>query len=204
MKVAPQLLEISRQLNARYTANLVPNAGHTHQLSLCDQWSRTYKKYLQLRIYMLQYSMERICAAIGDNRTFRSPFYCKFGAKYSAHHPVYPMWTAVPGIYNVITAPHIQCINIQLNVSALLMDMSRKFHESYTAIWVPNTAHILQFTQCVLWSRTYTKYLQLLIFRPQYSTERICAAIGDMATIQCGLYYKLCAKYSAHPPVYAV
>jgi hypothetical protein len=48
---------------------------------------------------------------------------------------------------------------------------------------VPNTAHILQFTQCVLWSRTYTKYLQLLIVRPQYSAERICAAIGDITTI---------------------
>jgi hypothetical protein len=82
----------------------VPNAGHTLQLSLCEQWSRTYTKYFLLRIYMLQYSMERICAAIGDDRTFRSPLYCKLGGKYSAHHPVYPMWTVVPDIYNVITA----------------------------------------------------------------------------------------------------
>jgi hypothetical protein len=86
---------------------MVPNAAHTHQLSLCEQWSRTYTKYLQLRIYMLQYSMERICAAIGDIRTFRSPLHCKFGGKYSAHHPVYPMWTVVPDIYNVNTVPHI-------------------------------------------------------------------------------------------------
>jgi hypothetical protein len=56
---------------------------------------------------------------------------------------------------------HMQCnyssafpdFSIQLNVSALLMDMSRKFNESYTAIWVPNTAHVLQFTLCGLWSR---------------------------------------------------
>jgi hypothetical protein len=106
LNVSALLLEISLQFNARYTANLVPNAAHTHQLSLCEQWSRTYTKYLQLRICMLQYSMGRICAAIGDNRTFPTPLYCKLGAKYSAHHPV---------------------------------------------------------TLCGLWSRTYTKYLQLLV-----------------------------------------
>jgi hypothetical protein len=34
--------------------------------------------------------------------------YCKLGAKYSAHPPVYAMWTVVPDIYNTFTAPHIQ------------------------------------------------------------------------------------------------
>jgi hypothetical protein len=107
---------------------------------------------------------------------------------------------------------HIQCIyisahsvfSIQLNVSALLLEISRQFNERYTAIMVPNTAHILQFTLCEMWSRPYTKYLQLLIIRPQNSTERICAAIGDISTIQCSLYCKLGAKYSAQPPVYAI
>jgi hypothetical protein len=107
---------------------------------------------------------------------------------------------------------HMQCsyssaysdFNIQLKVSALLMDISRQFNESSTEIWVPNTAHNRQFAQCVLSTRTHTKYVQYRIFRPQYSTERICAATGDMATIQCGLYYKLCAKCSAHPPVFAM
>jgi hypothetical protein len=94
---------------------------------------------------MLQYSMERICAAIGDIRTFRSPLYCKLGAKYSAHHPVYPMWTVVPDIYNVITAR---------------------------------------------------------ISRLQYSAVGNCAVIVDITTIQCALYCKLGAKYSAHPPVF--
>jgi hypothetical protein len=50
----------------------------------------------------------------------------------------------------------------------------------------------------------YTMYLQLQIFRVQYSTKRICAAMGDISTIQCALYCKLCAKYSAHPPDYAI
>jgi hypothetical protein len=94
--------------------------------------------------------------------------------------------------------------SIQLNVSALLMEISRQFNPRYTANLMPHTAHILQFTRCERWSRPYTKYLQLRIFRPQYSTERICAAIGDITTIQCALYCKLGANYSAHPPVYAI
>jgi hypothetical protein len=52
--------------------------------------------------------LNRICGAIGDIPTFRSALHCKFDAKYSAHPPVYAMWTVVPGIYSVITAPHMQ------------------------------------------------------------------------------------------------
>jgi hypothetical protein len=69
---------------------------------------------------------------------------------------------------------------------------------------MPNTAHILQFTLCELWSRPYTKYLQLRIFRPQYSAEGRSPAIGDISAIQCALYCKLWVKYSAYPPVYAM
>jgi hypothetical protein len=104
---------------------------------------------------------------------------------------------------------HIQCIycsaysglNIQLNVSALQLEITRQFNVRYTANLVPNTAKILQFTQCVLWSRTYTRYLQLLIVRPQYSTESDCAAVGDMPIFGCALYCKYGAIYNAHPPV---
>jgi hypothetical protein len=170
------------------------------------------------------------------------------------------MWTVVPSIYKVLTAPHIyasifscrqltcywcyldnsmrlilhswcqiqrtssslryvtcgpgnmQCnysyvysgFNVQVNVSALLLETSRQFNERYTANLVPNTAHILQFTLCELWSRPYTMKWQHHIFSLQYSTERIRAAIGNISTIQCSLYCKLGAKYSAHPPVYAM
>jgi hypothetical protein len=107
---------------------------------------------------------------------------------------------------------HIQCdysstysvFNIQLNVSALLSEISRQLNALHTANVVPNIAHILQFTLCQLWSRTYTMYLLLHIFRLQYSTERICADVGDMSTIQCALYCKHDAKCSAHTPVYAI
>jgi hypothetical protein len=69
---------------------------------------------------------------------------------------------------------HLQCIcssgcsgfNIKLNVSALLVDTCRHFGARYTANLLPNTAHILQFMLCDLWSRPYTKYLQLRIFSP--------------------------------------
>jgi hypothetical protein len=65
-------------------------------------------------------------------------------------------------LYYVDCGPgHIQCsyssaytgFNIQLNVSALLLEISRQFNERYTANMVPNTAHILKFTLCELWSR---------------------------------------------------
>jgi hypothetical protein len=94
--------------------------------------------------------------------------------------------------------------NIHLHVSALLFEIPRQFNARDTANIEPNTAHILQFTLSELWSRTYTMHLQLRILRLQHSSERNCAAIGDITTIQCALYCKLGAKYSAHPPVYAM
>jgi hypothetical protein len=136
--------------------------------------------------------------------TFRCALYCKLGAKYSARHPVYPMWTVVPVIYNAFTAPYIQCFNIQLNVSALQFQISRQFNVRYTANLVPNTAHILQFTLCELWSRPYTMHFHLHIFRLQYSMERIFSAIGYNRTFRSPLSCKLGAKYSAHHPFYAM
>jgi hypothetical protein len=102
--VSALLLEIIGHFGARYTANLEANIAHIIRFTLCGLWSRTYTMDFQLHIFRLQFSMERIYAAIQDNRTLQCPLYCKFGAKYSEHHPVYPMWTVVPDIYNVITA----------------------------------------------------------------------------------------------------
>jgi hypothetical protein len=56
--------------------------------------------------------------------------------------------------------------NIHLNVSAMLLHISRQFNARYTANLLPNTVHILQFMLCEMWSRPYPKYLQLRIFRP--------------------------------------
>jgi hypothetical protein len=109
-------------------------------------------------------------------------------------------------------AARIQCIyssaysilNIRLNVSALLLEVCRYFHACYTANFVPNTEPSLRCALCELWSRTYTMHLQLHLFRLQYSFERICPAIAHITTIQCALYCKLVAKYSAHPPICAI
>jgi hypothetical protein len=42
--------------------------------------------------------------------TIQCSLYCNLGAKYSAHPPVYAMWTVVPAICNVVTALHIQAL----------------------------------------------------------------------------------------------
>jgi hypothetical protein len=87
--------------------------------------------------------------------------------------------------------------NIQLNISPTLLEIHRQFNVRYTANMMPNAAHILQLTRPELWSRTYKMNLQLHIFRLQYSTDCICAAVGDITTIQCALNCKLCAN-AAH------
>jgi hypothetical protein len=108
-----------------------------------------------------------------------------------------------PGhIQNTYSSAYLR-FNIQMKVAPMLLEVSRQFNARYTAFLVPNTEHIVQFTLCELWSGTYTKCLQLLIFMPQYSAVGICAAIVDITTTQCALYFKLSAKCSAHPPVYA-
>jgi hypothetical protein len=110
LNVSALLLYISRQFNARYTANFVPNTEPILPFALCEQWTRTYTMHLQLRIFRLQCSPERICAAIGNITTIQCALYCKFVAKYKAHPPVYALWTVVPTIYRVLTAPHIQAL----------------------------------------------------------------------------------------------
>jgi hypothetical protein len=87
---------------------MVPNTAHILQLTLSELWSRTYTMYLQLHIFRIQYSTERICAAIADISTIQCALYCKHGAKYSVQPPVYAIWTVVPDIYNLNTVPHIQ------------------------------------------------------------------------------------------------
>jgi hypothetical protein len=212
LNISALQLEIIGRVDARYTANLVANTARILRFTLCVLWSRTYTMHLQLHIFRLQYSFERICAAIGDISTIHCALHCKLGAKYSAHPPVYAVCTVVPYIYKIFTAPHIQATkfswpylrcnwrylynsmrvivqtcsqiqrtssrlyyvhcgpghiqyiysssysghNIQLKVSALLLEISQKFNERYSANFVPNTAHIIQFTLWELWSRTYT------------------------------------------------
>jgi hypothetical protein len=94
--------------------------------------------------------------------------------------------------------------NIQLNVSALLLDASRQFNARHTTNLMPNIAHILGFALCELWSGPLTIKLQLRLLMLHYWADRIFAAIGDISTFGCALYCNLDAKYNAHPSVYAM
>jgi hypothetical protein len=219
--VSALLLAIIGHFEASYTANLVPHTAHILQFTLCELWSRPYTRYLHFRIFRLQYSSARICAAIGGITTIQCAPCCKLGAKYRTLPPVNSICTVVPVIYNAFATPyiqtsifscrylhcrrrypvntmrdilqsgcriqrtttslhyvycgpgHIQSVyssaysghNIQLNVSALLLEIWRQFNACRTTKFAPNAAHIPQFTLCELWSRKYTIYLQLFIFR---------------------------------------
>jgi hypothetical protein len=85
-----------------------------------------------------------------------------------------------PGRIQSIYSSAYLDLKVQLKVGPLLLELSRQFNERYTASMVPITAHILQFTLCELWSRTYRMYLQLRIFSLQYSAVGMCAAIVDI------------------------
>jgi hypothetical protein len=71
-----------------------------------------------------------------------------------------------PGHIKYIYSSAHSDFNIHLNVSALLLEISRQFIARYTANLLPHTVHILQFMLCELCSRPYTKYLQHRIFSP--------------------------------------
>jgi hypothetical protein len=64
--------------------------------------------YLQFHIFRLQYSNERIYAAVGDISTIQCSSYSKRCAKYSAYPSDYAMWSVVPAMYSAISALHIQ------------------------------------------------------------------------------------------------
>jgi hypothetical protein len=107
LNVSALLLYISRQFNARYTAFLVLNTEHILQFKLYDLWVRPYTKYLQLRMFMLQYSAAGICGAIVAITSIQCALYCILGSRYRAHRAVYTVWSVVPAIYKVFTAPHV-------------------------------------------------------------------------------------------------
>jgi hypothetical protein len=180
LNVSALLCEISLQLNALHTANVLPNIAHILQFALCQLWSRTYTMYLLLHIFRIQYSTERTCADIGDMSTIQCALYCKHDAKCSAHPPVYAVWTVDPAIYNVITAPHIQssifnwtCLRccwryIDNSMCAILQTWCKcSAHPPVLAIWtvVPdiynlNTALHIQ-SSIINWTylRYYPRYL---------------------------------------------
>jgi hypothetical protein len=158
LNVSALILEIYRQLNVRYTANTVPNTARILRSALSELWSRTYTMYLQLRIFRLQYSTERICAAIVDITIIQCALYCKLRAN-TAHilqFTLCELWSRPYTRYL-----HFRIFRLQYSnegSSPAIGDIST-IQARYTAKLVPNTAPVLQFTPCELWSRPYTKYL---------------------------------------------
>jgi hypothetical protein len=107
----------------------------------------------------------------------------------------------VPDIYNLLTAPHIQD-------SIFSWMFLRRYwwyiNNSMCVMLQTWCQHSAQPPDFAMWSvvSRYTMQLQYRIIRLQYSTERICATIGDISTIQRALYCKYGAKYSTHRSVY--
>jgi hypothetical protein len=106
--------------------------------------------YLQLRIYMLQYSTERISAAIGYiSRQFNARYTVNLvpNTAHVLQFTLCELWSRdIQWNYSSAYAG----FNIQLNVSVLLLEIYRKFNACYTASLVPNTAHIVNFKPCEL------------------------------------------------------
>jgi hypothetical protein len=155
LNVTELLFEISRQFNARYNANLLPNTAHVLQFTVCELRSRDIQcnyssAYSGFNIQM------NVSALILE-------IYRQFNVGYTA--TLVPIQRTTSSLRSVNCGPgHIHCkyssaysgFNIQLNVSAWILEISGQFNACNTASLVPNTAHILPITLCKLWSRPYT------------------------------------------------
>jgi hypothetical protein len=135
---------------------------------------------------------------------FGCSLYCQFGTIYSALPPVYAMQTAVPDIYNVITARHILASIFNWMYQSCYWRHSDTSMRVVLQIWsqIQRTSSSLRYVYCgsghirSIYSSAYSVL--------QYSTVGICAAIVDITSIQCALYCKLGAKCRAHPPAFAM
>jgi hypothetical protein len=123
------------------------------------------------------------------------------------------MQTGSTGLRYVNSGPRqIQCnyiscysvFNIQLIVSPLVLLVYRHIDACYAPHLLQNKASIILPSLCQLWSQSNIIYLHFLLFRHQYSNERIPADIGEMSTIQCALYSTFAAIFSINPRDYAM
>jgi hypothetical protein len=152
----------------------VPNTAHNPQFTLCELWSRSYTMHLQLRIFRLQYSTLGICAAIVQITTIQCVLYCKLGARYSAHRPVYAVWNVVPDIYKVFAALYIYAsifswrylrynFRHHMNSMRLYCKLGAKYsaHRPDYAIWTVVPAIYIVFTapdsQAIIFNWTHLR-----------------------------------------------
>jgi hypothetical protein len=124
-------------------------------VTLHELWFQPYTKYLQLRIFRLQYSTVGICAGIVDITSiqrFILQTWCQMQRTYSSFLYV----NSGPAHLQSIYSSAYICFNFRWNVSALLLEIVGHFEGRYTANLEANIAHIIRFTLCVLWSKSYT------------------------------------------------
>jgi hypothetical protein len=93
---------------------------------------------------------------------------------------------------------------IQLNVSPLLLVICPQFDARCIPHLLLNTAHIVRFALCQMWSLSNTALLQFRRFYLKYSIECISVSIPDISTIRCALYSTIDAKCSARTLVFAM
>jgi hypothetical protein len=77
-----------------------------------------------------------MCAAIVDISTIQCAFYCKHGAKYSAHPSGYAIWTVVTATNCGIAAPHIQA------------SIFKGKHQRYYSRYIDNSMRLILQTRC--------------------------------------------------------
>jgi hypothetical protein len=156
LRVSALILELCRQFNAPYTANIVPNTAHILQITLCDCgpghiYNVFTAPHIQASIFKWTY-LRCHCWYIDKAMCVILQTWCQIQRTTSS-------------LRNVNCWPeHIQCIyssaysgfNFQLHGPELLLVIYRQFNVRYTANMVPNTAHMPQITLCELWSRPHT------------------------------------------------
>jgi hypothetical protein len=108
LNVSPFLSQICRQFCVRYTLCLLPNAAAIGRFVLFQLRSHSNPRELQFCIYRLEYSLERISAAVIYMWKIRCALHSIIAAKYSARQPICAMSTLFPVKSSVFAVLHIQ------------------------------------------------------------------------------------------------
>jgi hypothetical protein len=143
--------------------------------------------------------------------------HCKHGVKYSAHPPVYIMWTVVPAICNVYTSPHIQALIFNWTY---LRWYWRYVHNSMrptlqSLCQIQRTPSILRYVNCGLehiqytYSSTYSGFnIQLNVSTPlleiyqqlnvRYTANLVTNTAHNLQFTLCELWSRPYTKYFPH------
>jgi hypothetical protein len=155
LNVSPSLLEICRKFNALYCKHGVKYSAHPPDFAMCTVVPAIYNIFTAPHIQapIINWTSLRCYWRFVDNSML---LILQSWCQIQRTHFRLPYLNCCSGHIQYIYSSAHSGFNIQLNVSALLLETRRHFDAHYTANWVPNIAHMLQFTLCELWSRTCT------------------------------------------------